>query len=287
MKAKIFMRFTLALTLTLCLALPLHVHGQLVNRQHPLSYGLVAWWRVLPGLSGGAQWYDLAGRFPATLTNMAAAGGSGWGSTARPGGAGEVRFDGTNDYTTTATTAALFPLEATYTLWVKRSATGSGDQVLFEASPGVDRMLFFHTNGVLAYNITFTTGNFGGDFTGPSLPVGVWTHVTMQISGTRGFRLYLNCALAQGFTADGSTFAGVTKAFMLGAHEAGATFLLGALDDVRVYSRALTDAEVCTVMQESSTGDRRLLPPPTLLGLLGSVPVAGNPGSFLPFFSPQ
>src|SRR4029077_5506129 len=69
-----------------------------LNRQHPLNRAVVGAWEVLPGLSGGALWYNLAGPYHGTLTNMATAGGaSGWGGTTRTGGYGEMRFDGSND----------------------------------------------------------------------------------------------------------------------------------------------------------------------------------------------
>jgi sialidase-1 len=257
--------------------------------QAATARGLVSWWRAMPPTSGGQQWYDLLGRAPLTLTNMTSADTSGTTATARPGGAGEVRFDGTDDYAVTQVDARLLPAEATYTLWVKRTATGESLQVLWGAATGAgDREVFVKNSGVLGYAITFTTGNFSGDFTGPTLAVGTWYHVAVQHSAARGFQLHVNCVLAQAFGVDGSTFVPLTRALMFGAHEGIGAFLTGAMDDIRVYNRALSDAELCQIVRESSAGEPRLLPPPALVGLVApALPTGGKRGSFFNFFQAQ
>jgi hypothetical protein len=105
------MRRLVLLLALLLLLLPLVVAGQSLplwplldphtplNRQHPLSRGLMSGWQVIPGLSGGATWYNLAAPYHGTLVNMTTAGGaSGWGSTVRTGGHGELRVDGVGGY---------------------------------------------------------------------------------------------------------------------------------------------------------------------------------------------
>jgi hypothetical protein len=67
-----------------------------VNREHPLNRGRAAWWLAIPGRAAGPRLGDLAGFNHAALTNMDAA--SGWRSPTRPGGFGQLRFDGSDDY---------------------------------------------------------------------------------------------------------------------------------------------------------------------------------------------
>jgi len=67
---------------------------QPLSRQFPLAAKVTAWYRVVPALAGGRTWYSSAGYQHGTLTNMAASGTSGWNSTTRPGGEGEMRFSG-------------------------------------------------------------------------------------------------------------------------------------------------------------------------------------------------
>src|SRR5215831_20671009 len=75
---------------------------QPADRSAPLNDGCSGWWMFLPGLSGaGTVWRDLLAPDHGTLTNMAqpATSTSGWGlTTLRPGGFGELRLDGSDDY---------------------------------------------------------------------------------------------------------------------------------------------------------------------------------------------
>jgi hypothetical protein len=60
------------------------------------------------------------------------------------------------------------------------------------------------------------------------------------------------------------------------------------MDDIRVYNRALSDAELCQIVRESSAGEPRLLPPPALVGLVApALPTGGKRGSFFNFFQAQ
>lgn len=95
-----------------------------LNTDHPLAPD--HWWVVLPGLDGGRFWYDIGARAPAhgTLTNMTTS-ASGWRGTTRPGGFGEVRFDGTDDYVDGGTASSLNPGTGDWSvsLWVKTTAS--------------------------------------------------------------------------------------------------------------------------------------------------------------------
>src|SRR5438045_3728680 len=73
-----------------------------VNRSHPNNRGKVAWWKVLPGLDGGRQFFDLIGQAHGALTN-----GPTWKPTARAGGLGAIAFDGTDDYVAVANSPAI------------------------------------------------------------------------------------------------------------------------------------------------------------------------------------
>src|SRR4030095_3631668 len=70
------------------------VHGQAVqvNRSAPTARGLSNWWKTVPGLAGAGRLYDLMGGPPLVLTNMAAAGTSGWAPTPRHGRGAGQRF---------------------------------------------------------------------------------------------------------------------------------------------------------------------------------------------------
>src|SRR5262245_836525 len=65
---------------------------------HPLLRGALAFWKAVPGLTGGDRFFDLLpNRLHCTLTNMSYGGTSGWSATDRRGASGQLNFDGTDD----------------------------------------------------------------------------------------------------------------------------------------------------------------------------------------------
>jgi hypothetical protein len=278
--------FTIALSLLL-LVTPAESQ-RAVDRTAPFAQGLVAWWRVLPGVSGAPRWYDLLGRFNATLTNMAAAGTSGWGATTRAGGQGEVRFDGTNDYAVTPSSALLYPPAFTLTLWLRRSATGSDYQRVLSHPDGGSRHLYVRAAGTISTSVLVSAGggtSIGHDNEGGPITVGTWYFLSMSYDNVVGFAFARNCVQQFADAQNGTAF-GLTNVVLFGANSDGSVDrLTGAMDDVRLYNRVLPTRDLCALMRASSQGDPRLLPPTLLTGLLAPGGPAGALGQFFPFFT--
>ena len=114
--------------------------------------------------------------------------------------------------------------------------------------------------------------------------VGVWTHIAFTYSSTDGLRSYINCVQQTADGPAGTMYPITTLGTLFGSRNTSSDFFKGAMDDVKLYNRALPVAEVCQVMRESSLGESRLLPPPSLAGLLA--PLAGNTSGFFHFFPP-
>ena len=260
-----------------------------VDRTAPFAQGLVAWWRVLPGVSGGGQWVDLMGRFNTTLTNMTAAGTSGWGATTRAGGTGEVRFDGTNDYATTPSSGLLYPPAFTLTVWVRRTATGSDYQRVLSHPDGGSRHLYVRAAGTVSTSILVSAGGgttISHDNVGGPIDVGTWYFLSMSYDTVVGFSFARNCVQQFSDPQNGTAFA-ITNVILFGANSgASADRFTGAMDDVRLYNRVLATRDLCGVMRASSLGDPRLLPPTLLTGLLAPSSPASGVGQFFPFFTP-
>jgi hypothetical protein len=78
----------------------------------------------------------------------------------------------------------------------------------------------------------------------PSDDVGSWVHLCGVFDGTR-YRLYRNGALAASTEDKAAPQANVDTAWAIGASASGLENLLqGQIDDVRIYGRALSSAEV-------------------------------------------
>lgn len=103
----------------------------------------------------------------------------------------------------------------------KASSTGyySGDQFLMEI-----------------YGATHSSGN--------TYPTSIWRHWAFSYnSDTDGMLAYLNGNLIRGDTSTGYGYSG-SDSVRLGADEAGSNFFKGELDEVRIYNRVLSQAEI-------------------------------------------
>ena len=137
-------------------------------------------------------------------------------------------------------------------------------------------------------NVSFVTSTFNylqQDNVGPgSVPIGVWTHIAYTYNSTAGLQGYVNC-VPNGApnSPNGTMYPITTLGSAIGALSIGGIDNLpGAMDDVKLYNRALPALEVCQVMRDSSRGEPWLLPPSLLVGLLAPLP--GAKARFFPFF---
>lgn len=261
--------------------------SQYVNRAHPSVQGLMAWYVARPGFVGGPWWYDVTGLNHGTLTNMGSGDPtSGWQRSTRPGSAGEVRFDGTDDYVTIPTSAALESPERTVMMWVKLRVADGNYKALIANNTDIDYFnVFLRSGSRLAVYFTTTEDSDALDTAaGFSLTTGVWTHVTLTFTPGE-LRTYFNCRFDES-RARGGTLVASGAPTLLGAKGATpANWFPGMLDDIRIYNRALTPTDICAVMYESDHGNRAVFDQSILPGFLQVV--STRKGSFFPFFRGQ
>ena len=256
--------------------------GNIVDQNAPLNQGLLGWWPYVLQLSGGGtRWYNLVAPQHGVLTNMALppTSTSGWGRrTLRPGGFGDVGFDGTNDEVdiTGILGTRLTGLRLTVALWFNPTSLSSA--VVFDATTAGNKhlLLFLEiastTTGSVAIgdtvdiNLTFS----------PAWTTGQWQHLVMTSDGTT-VRVYRNGA--QNASATGAFGTGITTAtWVVGSDSPsglGVPFT-GRMDDVRLYNRPLSAKEVLALYQASRTGYHRELR--WLVPRLWSVVVAAGGG---------
>lgn len=218
-----------------------------VNRGHPLNRGRVAWWLALPGTNyGGARWYDLAGSNHGTLTN-----GPAWRGTSRPGGWGHLLFDGVNDRVDVADAA---PLDLTGPLAVAfwMNLTGvTAEQVV--VSKGTSAGYFIE---VISSKVGFAAGSLEM-FSAATLAPNRWTHVVCTYN-LATMIVYLDGASSNS-TANATAPAANTDLLRIGAYSNNGLCVAGAVDDVAIWSRALSAAEVALDYRLSRQGYPGLL----------------------------
>jgi hypothetical protein len=197
--------------------------------------GLLSWW---PG-DGNAN--DIQGSNNGTLQNGDAATGAG-----KVGQA--FSFNGVNEYVTVANQASLNGFNsATIDAWIKLNTTG-GRQAIVSKVPAGEYYLLIH-NG----RLSFENSNIGaGAFTGATLlSANVWYHVALTYDGANT-RLYVN-------GVEDGIHAGVwgnanAQPLYIGQRGSNEDFFNGLIDEVEIYSRALSTVEIQSINSAGSFG---------------------------------
>jgi hypothetical protein len=226
-----------------------------VNRGHPLNRGRAAWWLAHPGLPsgyGGARWLDLMGSYHGTLTAMTPP-ASGWRGSARPGGRGHLLFDGVG-----TVTAPLVALAADFSIaaWAYLAdASRAGAFVkVGDANDGVAIGVGSGTFDSAGNNLILLLEHLSWRDSGVALGTG-WHHVgiTYRASASSSFSFFIDGRpLGQQNVAPlaptGSTHLGGYQS------DSGPRDFAGPLDDISIYQRALSDAEMKSLYDLSRRG---------------------------------
>ncbi|MEA2973857.1 MAG: hypothetical protein QOG82_2315 [Actinomycetota bacterium] len=202
--------------------------------------GPVSYWRL--GETSGTAAADSVGTSTGTYRNGVALGAP---SLLVSDSANRAAsFDGVNDMVSVPSSAALSPTGAvTVEAWVRPTAKPAAGSFTSVASKADSYSIQF--NGP---QIEFTTinGTTRRRVQAPAsaVVVGQTYHVVGTFDGTTQ-RLYVN-----GVQLASGTFSGAmnvnTKAVVLGSWDTASEFLSGTVDDVAVYAKVLTPAQVAT-----------------------------------------
>jgi hypothetical protein len=252
------------------------------NLDHPLNRGRVAWWLTLPTPGGGgAIWRDLMGPGFATLSGLTAA--SGFRGTDRQGGFGHLLLDGSDDYAAApqAITSSTFTLAA----WVYPTRYGSsanGNGIVYQGTGSSSLGTRFGLiDSVIGVNCLFFgyegAGSTAVSTTG-AVVLNAWSHVAFTYAaGT--WATYVNALLnSSGSGLSSSAPAANTTKIGFWYNSADPNrFFQGGLDDVSVWNRALSQAEVAALRSASLQGHPGLLNRRQAMSLLPAAAASGGP----------
>jgi hypothetical protein len=210
---------------------------------------LVSQWKLNEG-SGGTT-LDSAGR-KGTLRN-----GVRW-ISGRSGAA--VNLDGVDDF------VQLPALEVTggaltILAWVRNSSfpAGVSQRFIAKASDSTEQGTYWMVGQTIANQQNFLrfrlrTGTVTTTLTAMSgnLPINTWYHVAATYDGST-MRLYLNGSEVGSIRKSGSLARGIGVPLHVGRSPDGSSYMRGAIDDVRIYSSALTRSEITSVISSAGS----------------------------------
>jgi hypothetical protein len=166
------------------------------------------------------------------------------GAVPAPGrtGAG-LFFDGVNDWVRVADDDRLDQPRMTIAAWVRPASVDAWDAVLAKGSSLTMNYVLYSSNGTRRPSGMFSVSGNEREVEGPTtIPTNAWTHVAASFDGAR-IRVYVNGVLVRIGVRTGAIDAS-TGVLGIGGHPVLGQYFAGVIDDVRIYNRALLDAEV-------------------------------------------
>jgi len=211
---------------------------------------------------------DSAGTANGALFNVAA---TDWTTSGKIGGA--LHLNGTNSYLVCS--AVPTPGDATVSLWAKSdNTTWNGGCFLSKRSSflfntqangtGVSFVVWVN-GGATSWNINWTPPS-GFDLTQWHQYVGVISPETGGVSAVT--QLYVDGTLRAAWSASNAAVlvSDTTKTLVIGTDPGSGLYLKGSLDDVRLYSRALSANDISELNQETNQPPYAPAPVVTLAG---------------------
>jgi hypothetical protein len=167
--------------------------------------------------------------------------GAAWTTAGKVGGA--LNFDGVNDLVTVPDSPSLrLGTGMTIDAWVRPTRANDWSTVALKERPsGLAYALYASDSSGRAAGYI----NNGGDVAAPAsaaTATNAWTHLAVTYDGT-SLRLYVNGTLVRTTPATGA-MATSTGALRIGGNNVWGEWFAGTIDELNVYNRALTAAEV-------------------------------------------
>jgi len=199
---------------------------------------LIGWWK-LDETSGLIAADSSVFGNDGTLPNMA---GNEWTNGVVDGA---LEFDGTDDYVSVPNSSSLQLTSAlTMAGWIKADSWGSGTDVDIIARKGEDNPNNYQLAIADGLATLYLDDGDGSGYRGDTLlNTGQWYHVAATWDGST-VRVYVDGVLDNDPPdLHGNNISTDTRAFYIGGRS-GTDLLDGILDDIRVYNRALSEAEI-------------------------------------------
>ena len=175
---------------------------------------------------------------------------------------GGLNLDGVNDSVTVAASSNLNMNggSVTMSLWVKSTSGFTTEKMLIEHDTWANAGVYQFTavdHDTLRLNFIYNAGEGGRHDVNFDFTDGKWHHLVAQIdAGAAKERIYIDGVLTGGEYSilGGKSIGSSDAATYIGSRGNSTLFFPGQIDDVRVYSRALTPNEVYQLYRSGGVG---------------------------------
>ncbi len=173
-----------------------------------------------------------------------------------------LNFDGVNDLVTVNDSASLdLSTGFTFEAWVKPASIKRSSVVFKEQAGGSVYNLYAYEDADL-WGSSFNDGVNEHVVSGANpLPINQWTHLVSTYDGAK-LQLYKNGVL-ESSSAQSGTIKISDGVLQIGGNSVWGEYFQGYIDEVKIYNRALTQAEIVADMQNASkliVGNKTLEP---------------------------
>ncbi len=162
-------------------------------------------------------------------------------STGKLGQAGN--FDGTNDLVKIADTAGLQKTTITFTAWIFPTSSGAVSMIGRDHTEGGSAFKFYLNSSVPTFDTWNSSGTLASVAWGSTVPLNQWSFISASTDGST-MSISVNGGTAVTATGNTISYSG-SYGYAIGANRATPTdFFSGRIDDLRIYNRVLTAAEI-------------------------------------------
>jgi hypothetical protein len=263
------MKWLRPLWLLVCLFSLLRLCADAQSDCDPSPSGIISWWPA----EGNAV--DVISGNNGTLENGGAFG---------PGEVGQAfTFNGANQYVSIPDSPSLHPASMTVEGWLNFNAIGGGQQFAGKPYGGGDSdswAVWFESSQMYA-EIATTGGEQPALGYAWAAAAGTWHHVAYTFDAGASYQtLYVDGAVVDSGACSGPIAYDTNPLLIGGDINGGAAsyFFDGSIDEVSLYSRALTETEVESIYEAGSAG--KCMPPVIVVPPASQIVTEGNSVTF-------
>jgi len=215
--------------------------GSRINWVHPLVRGLVGCWMMNEGSGNRISDLSMNGN---NGTLIGANGLPTW----VPGRSGQaLNFDGVDDYVDMGSNASLKPVSAiTVSAWIKFNSLTADIRAIsdWHGLASEDRWIFYENSATVIYWYVCNVNGVNTAYVAYTPTLNTWLHLVGTYNGS-AIEFHVNGASVGTTALSGNLNAGSSNyTVRIGKQATTGGYFDGLIDEVRIYNRALSQAEI-------------------------------------------